>query len=152
MVQVVQVSQCQERFCPPARHSNPMCSPKTGFLRPTIVKAEAGYTPSRVQFPLNPCYLSSLPEALKTQLKETQRAAFTEGTYSNLLIQWRVFLSFCEQYQYLMVPAATETICLFAQFLANRFKSPGSVRNLSMECEFCTCWVTNLWRPSTPLS
>ena len=79
--------------------------------------------------PLNPCYLSSLPEALKTQLKETQRAAFAEGTYSNLLIQWRVFLSFCDQYQYPMVPAATETICLFAQFLANRFKSPGSVRN-----------------------
>ena len=90
---------------------------------------EAGYTLSRVQFPLNPCYLSSLPEALKTQLKETQRAAFAERTYSNLLIQWRVFLSFCDRYQYPMVPAATETICLFAQFLANRFKSPGSVRN-----------------------
>ena len=68
-------------------------------------------------------------ENLKRQLRETQRAAYAEGTFKNLEIQWRKYLEFCEEYDFNVMPVSTETICLYAQYLSNLLKSPQSVKN-----------------------
>ena len=72
--------------------------------------------------------LTFITEKLRRQLKETQRAAFAEGTHKNLLTQWKAFLVFCDQYQYQAMPVSTDMICLYAQYLANKLKSPQTVR------------------------
>ena len=68
-------------------------------------------------------------EALKRQLRKSQRAAYAEGTFKNLEIQWTRYSEFCEEYDFKVMPATTETICLYAQFLSNRFAAPQSVKN-----------------------
>ena len=68
-------------------------------------------------------------EELKAQLKVTQRAAYAEGTYKNLETQWKKYLEFCQEFDFVVMPADTETICLYAQFLSNSFKAPQSVKN-----------------------
>ena len=60
---------------------------------------------------------------------ETQWAAFAEGTHKNLLTQWKAFLVFCDQYQYQAMPVSTDMTCLYAQYPANKLKSPQTVRN-----------------------
>ena len=80
-------------------------------------------------FGLGLCPLTSLTEKLRRQLKETQRAAFAEGTHKNLLTQWKTFLVFCDRYQYEAMPVSKDMICLYAQYLANKLKSPQTVRN-----------------------
>ena len=73
--------------------------------------------------------LTFITEKLRWQLKETQRAAFAEGTHKNLLTQWKAFLVFCDQYQYQAMPVSTDMICQYAQYLASKLKSPQMVRN-----------------------
>ena len=80
-------------------------------------------------FGLGSCPLTFLTEKLRQQLKETQRAAFAEGTHKNLLTQWKTFLVFCDRYQYQAMPVSTDMICLYAKYLANKLKSPQTVRN-----------------------
>ena len=70
-----------------------------------------------------------LSEALKQQLKITQRAAYAEGTFKNLEIQWSKYLEFCQEFKCDVMPADVETICLYAQYLSNQFKAPQSVKN-----------------------
>ena len=73
--------------------------------------------------------LTFITEKLRRQLKETQRDAFAEGTHKNLLTQWKAFLMFCDQYQYQAMLVSTDMICLYAQYLANKLKSPQTVQN-----------------------
>ena len=68
-------------------------------------------------------------EELKHQVKISQRAAYAEGTVKNLEIQWNKYLEFCQDYDCLAMPADSETLCLYAQFLSNKFKAPQSVNN-----------------------
>ena len=62
-------------------------------------------------------------------MHKSQQAAFAEGTYRNLQIQWKLFLEFCESYEFHPVPVSVEILCLYSQFLANRMKAPETVKN-----------------------
>ena len=64
-------------------------------------------------FGLGSCPLTFLTEKLRRQLKETQWAAFAEGTHKNLLTQWTTFLVFCDRYQCQAMPVSTDMICLY---------------------------------------
>ena len=44
-------------------------------------------------------------------------------------IQWELYRKFCSDYDILALPINTSDLCLYGQFLANRFKSPQSVKN-----------------------
>ena len=59
----------------------------------------------------------------------TQKAAFADGTNKILKIQWELFKTFCTDFNILALPVSSVDLCLYAQFLANRFKAPQSVRN-----------------------
>ena len=67
--------------------------------------------------------------ALKKDVLASNRAAFSTGTRRNLCTQWRSFISFCLYFGLQYLPASSDTICLYAQFLTRTFKSVASVRN-----------------------
>lgn len=68
--------------------------------------------------------LSSLRDALKL----SRRAAYSEGTSSNLRTQWRAYLLFCSYFKFRSVPTNSNIICLYAQFLSFSI-TPQSIRN-----------------------
>jgi hypothetical protein len=51
------------------------------------------------------------------------------GTFKNLKTQLNTYLLFCEHFNRLASPIDQETLCGYACFLAEHFKSSGSVRN-----------------------
>ena len=68
-------------------------------------------------------------EQLKTDMQHSRRAAYAQSTHQNLLVQWRSFLLFCLHYELRPLPAETETVALFAQFLSRSFKTVDSIFN-----------------------
>jgi len=56
-------------------------------------------------------------------------AAFAQGTNRNLRVQWESFLLFCFYFNLVYLPASTQTVQLYAQFLSRSFKSVDSIRN-----------------------
>ena len=58
----------------------------------------------------------------------SRRNAFAKGSYSNLRTQVRTYFSFCVYFQLNPLPADSNTIYAYAQFLARTLKPP-SVRN-----------------------
>ncbi len=48
---------------------------------------------------------------------------------SNLLVQWKAFLSFCAHFKFQWLPATSNMLCLYAQFLCRSFKAPSSIKN-----------------------
>lgn len=62
-------------------------------------------------------------------LKKSQRQAFAEGTNRNLTIQWETFLLFCFYFKLTYLPAETETLSLYAQFLGRSFQSTHAIKN-----------------------
>ena len=59
---------------------------------------------------------------------DSKRHAYAEGTFSNLETQFRSYFAFCIYFQRTSLPANSDTICGFVQFLSRSLK-PGSVRN-----------------------
>ena len=68
-------------------------------------------------------------KSLRGQLRESTAAAFAQGTRRNLRTQLESFLLFCFYFNLNYLPASTETIQLYAQFLGRTFKSTDSIRN-----------------------
>ena len=68
-------------------------------------------------------------EVLQKEVRQSMRAAFSEGTSKNLKIQWRSYLLFCKFYGLKAIPTTVEILCLYGQFLGRSFKSVESVRN-----------------------
>ena len=66
---------------------------------------------------------------LKTELRNSRRQAFADGTNKNLSIQWETFLLFCFYFNLIYLPVNTETLSLYAQFLSRSFKSVQSIKN-----------------------
>lgn len=66
---------------------------------------------------------------LEKDLNTSKRSAFAKGTNTNLHIQWESFLLFCFYFSFISVPASTETMSLYAQFLSRSFLSIDSIRN-----------------------
>lgn len=66
---------------------------------------------------------------LKKELKKSKKQAYAEGTTANVLTQWRTFNKFCDKYDIHEWPSSTETLCLFAQYLAKRMRSVKSIEN-----------------------
>ena len=66
--------------------------------------------------------------ALRKDLKNTLRSAYSAGTYSNLRTQFKAFLLFCKYFSLTPMPADLDTLCLYVQFLS-RTLSPPSIRN-----------------------
>lgn len=65
---------------------------------------------------------------LKRDLQKTRRSAYAEGTQKNHRTQWRAYLLFCHYFSFCAVPASTEVLSLYCQFLS-RNMTPESVRN-----------------------
>ncbi len=57
------------------------------------------------------------------------QAAYAGGTWRNLDIQQRLYLDFCATFVISPLPASVQTIQLYIQFLARKFKSVDSIRN-----------------------
>lgn len=66
---------------------------------------------------------------LKQDLKISTSSAFACGTNRNLRIQWESFILFCLFFNFSYLPASTNTLQLYAQFLSRSFKSVNSIRN-----------------------
>jgi hypothetical protein len=62
-------------------------------------------------------------------MHQTKKAAFSSGTKSSLLTQWKAFLSFCIYFCLTPVPASLETVELYIQFLSREFASVQSIKN-----------------------
>ena len=60
---------------------------------------------------------------------QRKQHAFRPGTRANHQSQFMLYLVFCAKYQLQDVNPSTETICLYAEFLGQRFQSSRSVRN-----------------------
>ena len=62
-------------------------------------------------------------------MKTSRKKAYAEGTSKNLRIQWESYLLFCFYFRITSLPASTETLSLYAQFLSRTFKSSNSIKN-----------------------
>ena len=58
----------------------------------------------------------------------SKQNAFSSGTFSNLITQFRQFFLFCEYFGVLALPASLDVLCAYAQFLS-RSITPASIRN-----------------------
>lgn len=67
--------------------------------------------------------------SLKKDLNISRRSAYAEGTAKNLKIQWESYLSFCLYFGLAYLPADTNILCLYAQFLSRTFKATQSIKN-----------------------
>jgi hypothetical protein len=72
--------------------------------------------------------LSGQLQKLREDLKVSAKAAYAEGTWRNLVVQWRSFLAFCKYFQFEPLPASLETLCLYVQFLSRSFKSIKAIK------------------------
>ena len=68
-------------------------------------------------------------EVLQKEVKLSMKAAFAEGTSRNVKLQWRSYLLFCGFYGFKTIPATSDILCLYAQFLSRFFRSVESVKN-----------------------
>ena len=66
---------------------------------------------------------------LKSELYTSRKNAYAAGSAKNLRIQWESFLLFCFHFQFCYLPADTETLCLYSQFLSRSFKSTSAIKN-----------------------
>ena len=62
-------------------------------------------------------------------MKTSRKKAYAESTSKNLKIQWESYLLFCLYFKLASLPASTETLSLYAQFLSRSFKSSSSIKN-----------------------
>ena len=72
--------------------------------------------------------LAAFLRELRLQLKQTQMAAFADGTVDNLSRQWKKYLLFCSLVDSKPLPISPTKLCVYLQFLANTMKSPATVR------------------------
>jgi hypothetical protein len=74
-----------------------------------------------------------VPALTLVQLQTAQRArvaqAFRPGTLLNHRAQIKSYYVFCERYNFTPVNPTTRQLCLYIEFLAQRFSSPQSIRN-----------------------
>lgn len=66
---------------------------------------------------------------LRSRLRKTKKRAFAEGTTRNNLVKWKAFDRFCNKFNLHEWPTSTNTICLFAQYLAKTFRSVKSIES-----------------------
>ncbi|CAG2232772.1 unnamed protein product [Mytilus edulis] len=66
---------------------------------------------------------------LKVDQQTSCKSAFAHGTFENIKVQWRTFLTFCIYFGFKFLPASLNTVCLYAQFLSRSFKSVNSIKN-----------------------
>ena len=67
--------------------------------------------------------------SLKKDLNVSRRSAYAEGTVKNLRTQWESYLLFCLYFGLAYLPADTNVLSLYAQFLSRTFKATQSIRN-----------------------
>jgi hypothetical protein len=66
---------------------------------------------------------------LRQAMLRRRGQAFRPGTTANHISQFRMYISFCIQFKLRDVNPSVDVICLFVEYLAQRFRSPQSVRN-----------------------
>ena len=54
---------------------------------------------------------------LKQEVRQSQRAAYSKGTFKNLKTQITSYLLFCECFEIVALPASVETLCVYVQLL-----------------------------------
>ena len=74
-----------------------------------------------------PCVADAALTSLRKSLRLSRRAAYAAGTLQNLKTQLRSYFLFCLYFGFRPVPANSDVICLYAQFLA-RTITPASIR------------------------
>ena len=74
--------------------------------------------------------------ALRRQTRHSARSAFAEQSWLNLRTQITAFFMFCIHFHLAPLPAALDTICMYAQFLSRSFKSPQAIRNYVQGVKF----------------
>ena len=63
------------------------------------------------------------------RLRHTKQAAFAKSTVTNLRTQWKAYLSFTVMARINPLPITVKKMCLFAQHLSLRVRSPATVVN-----------------------
>ena len=66
---------------------------------------------------------------LKQEVRQSQRVAYSKGTFKNLKTRITSYLLFYEYFKIVALPASAETLCLYVQFLGRSMKSVQSIRN-----------------------
>ena len=58
---------------------------------------------------------------------KSRRAAFADGTFSNLRTQWKSYVDFCREYDVPTLPIRAKVLSVYLEHLAGRLKSPGAI-------------------------
>lgn len=66
---------------------------------------------------------------LDKEVVSIKQGAFAAGTNANLQSQWRIYYSFCSDFNITPLPASQETICRYIAYLCRRLRSYQSVKN-----------------------
>lgn len=66
---------------------------------------------------------------LREQAAQTMRAAYAAGTLRNFETQQKLYLDFCDHFKIKAVPADTDTLVVYMEFLARKFKSAQVIGN-----------------------
>ena len=66
---------------------------------------------------------------LEAEVRKSMLAAWAPGTLKNMQSQFDIYVKFCQTFGYKILPASSDSLCSFAQFLARDFRAPGSIKN-----------------------
>lgn len=75
------------------------------------------------------CFSDFCRQQLHTEMKNSMKNAYAEGSFKNLHTQWETFFMFCGYFKLDPFPVSVDTLCLYAQFLNRSFASVQSIKN-----------------------
>ena len=67
--------------------------------------------------------------SLRRETRIRQQKAFRPGTKANHKTQIKTYIAFCIYYGLQDLSPATETICMYVEFLTRSYKSPQTIKN-----------------------
>lgn len=77
------------------------------------------------------CFSDCQLYVLRRDLRSTRRESYAAGTSKNHRSSWRSYALFCLHFHLHPLPASTDTLCLFAQFLSRSMTIQSIANNLS---------------------
>ena len=66
---------------------------------------------------------------LRREMTISRRAAFADSTQKGHVRQWKTYIKFCLHYGLRSLPSSSDTLSLYAQFLARSFQSVNAITN-----------------------
>ena len=68
-------------------------------------------------------------DALQQEAQATQGKAYAEGTLENYRVQWALYFNFCMYFRRVALPAQSQTLVTYMQFLSHKMKALGTIKS-----------------------